>query len=123
MKTSNLTGIALNWAVEKAKGTFWSNGYFHYPKNHPIFTYPYTKETVSYCTEWEHGGPIIDREKINTAYSEFNFYENIEWAWRAYQGDWGKEPMYGPTLLIAAMRCYVASKLGNEVNIPIELNF
>jgi adenine specific DNA methylase Mod len=51
MKTSNLTGIALNWAVEKAKGTFWSNGYFHYPKNHPIFTYPYTKETVSYDTE------------------------------------------------------------------------
>lgn len=28
---------------------------------------------------------------------------------------------YGPTPLIAAMRCYVASKLGDEVEIPEEL--
>jgi hypothetical protein len=28
---------------------------------------------------------------------------------------------YGPTPLIAAMRCYVASKLGDEVEIPAEL--
>jgi hypothetical protein len=27
----------------------------------------------------------------------------------------------GPTALIAAMRCYVASKLGEEIEIPIEL--
>jgi hypothetical protein len=27
----------------------------------------------------------------------------------------------GPTPLIAAMRCYVASKLGDEVEIPSEL--
>jgi len=27
----------------------------------------------------------------------------------------------GPTPLIAAMRCYVASKLGDEVEIPQEL--
>ena len=28
---------------------------------------------------------------------------------------------YGPTPLIAAMRCYVASKLGDEVEVPVEL--
>jgi hypothetical protein len=28
---------------------------------------------------------------------------------------------YGPTPLIAAMRCYVASKIGLEVEIPEEL--
>ena len=27
----------------------------------------------------------------------------------------------GPTPLIAAMRCYVASKLGDEVEVPVEL--
>ncbi len=32
-------------------------------------------------------------------------------------GKWGM----GPTPLIAAMRCYVASKLGDEVDIPEEL--
>ena len=29
--------------------------------------------------------------------------------------------MYGPTMLIAAMRCYVASKLGEEIDVPEEL--
>jgi hypothetical protein len=29
---------------------------------------------------------------------------------------------YGPTPLIAAMRCYVASKLGDEVELPEELS-
>lgn len=28
---------------------------------------------------------------------------------------------FGPTPLIAAMRCYVASKLGDEVEVPEEL--
>jgi hypothetical protein len=28
---------------------------------------------------------------------------------------------FGPTPLIAAMRCYVASKLGDDINIPEEL--
>jgi hypothetical protein len=28
---------------------------------------------------------------------------------------------HGPTPLIAAMRCYVASKLGDEVEVPKEL--
>jgi hypothetical protein len=28
---------------------------------------------------------------------------------------------YGPTPLIAAMRCYVASRLGDEVDVPEEL--
>jgi len=28
---------------------------------------------------------------------------------------------YGPTPLIAAMRCYVASKMGDEIDVPTEL--
>jgi len=28
------------------------------------------------------------------------------------------EDFYGPTPLIAAMRCYVASKMGDEVKLP-----
>jgi hypothetical protein len=28
---------------------------------------------------------------------------------------------YGPTPLVAAMRCYVASQLGDEVDVPDEL--
>jgi hypothetical protein len=36
---------------------------------------------------------------------------------RTYQF-YSNEVAYGPTQLIAAMRCYVASKLGHEVNVP-----
>ena len=35
--------------------------------------------------------------------------------------DKGKYRAYGPTPLIAAMRRYVASKLGDEVDVPEEL--
>lgn len=31
------------------------------------------------------------------------------------------EVIYGPTMLIAGLRCYVASKLGDEVDVPDEL--
>jgi hypothetical protein len=35
--------------------------------------------------------------------------------------NWDANVQYGPTPLIAAMRCYVASKLGDEVEVPDEL--
>ena len=48
MKTSELSGAALDWAVSKAEGMAG-----HYLAN------PY-----SYSTNWIFGGPIIEREKI-----------------------------------------------------------
>jgi hypothetical protein len=72
----------------------------------------------NYSTDWAQGGPIIEREKIATDIPAFN-------------DQWGackKQPpftsacrMYGPTPLIAAMRCLVTSKLGDTVEIPEEL--
>ena len=63
---------------------------------------------------WQTCGPIIERVKIDTAY-EHN-------RWFAYEslGDCC-DPSVGPTLLIAAMRCYVARELGEEVEVPDEL--
>lgn len=57
---------------------------------------------------WEHGGPIIERERIelrNDASGGWNCMGN---------GCYGD----GPTPLIAAMRAYVASKVGAEVELP-----
>lgn len=42
----------------------------------------------------------------------------VQWIKRQ---DWHKHYLCGPTPLIAAMRCFVASKLGDEVEIPEEL--
>ena len=74
-------------------------------------------------TKWEQGGPIIERERMTLN------YENIDGTGQSkayylstlFDDDlegWGQ---CGPTPLIAAMRCYVASKLGDEVEIPDEL--
>lgn len=83
----------------------------------------------SYSTNWAQGGPIIEREEIwwspnDDAVSE----QDIWWCLsthdpvtREEQGLMEQVEGLGPTLLIAAMRCYVASKLGDEVEIPEEL--
>lgn len=74
-------------------------------------------------TEWGDGGPIIDREKISTVYCEPGTTAGDEW--EAYIGcldprrlDNDPADGEGPTALIAAMRAYVASKLGEEVELP-----
>ena len=93
MKTSELTGKALNWAVAECEDVYCFDG-------------SYTPST-----NWAQGGPIIEREGI-----ALYLYGGSEW--NAHVG--GRESV-GPTPLIAAMRCYVASKLGDEVEIPEEL--
>jgi hypothetical protein len=62
-------------------------------------------------TDWSQGGPIIERERISITHQVGR--------WAAQTDD--DLFAYGPTPLIAAMRCYVASKLGDEVEIPEEL--
>ena len=71
--------------------------------------------TFSPSTRWDYGGPIIDRENIGVC-------KNAEEAggWCAAPGCLTTDEIiagmqYGQTPLIAAMRCFVASKLGEEV--------
>lgn len=74
-------------------------------------------------TDWAQGGPIIEREQITIGY-----YAKVRGglgvcATRAKVfDDKGWCLMYGDTPLIAAMRCFVTSKLGKEVDVPDELN-
>ena len=100
MKTSELTGAALDWAVAKCEGLLHDDG--------TVSDYWQPSEL------WEQGGPIIEREKIAV------WHRGDEWPWRAQQSD-TSHLKGGTTPLIAAMRCYVASKLGKEVEIPKEL--
>ena len=90
MKTAELTGAALDWAVSAAQGD---------SDIHP------------YSTDWADGGPIIEREKITLEWTGEN--------WCAYIRH--DEEEFGITPMIAAMRCYVASKLGDNIEIPEEL--
>jgi len=106
MKTSELIGPALDWAVAKADGF----------SNEGLEDFAW-KSVDEYCfsTDWAQGGPIIERE-------EFTVSCEPDGRWHAEIGNstsgwWA----YGPTPLIAAMRCYVASKLGDDIDIPEEL--
>jgi hypothetical protein len=104
MKTMELTGAALDWAVTKCEGFDHSidAGFTEWGMN-------------GWATDWAQGGPIIEREGINLVR-----LESAQWeAWP----DVGMNDQYcrGPTPLVAAMRCYVASKLGDEIEVPEEL--
>ena len=102
MKTSELTGAALDWAVAKCEdGLDWDDDRLCYVTEHGQDFEP--------STNWAQGGPIIERERIGLR-------DDGGDGWAA--DDYISATMHGPTPLIAAMRCYVASKLGDEVEIP-----
>ena len=114
MKVSELTGAALDWAVAKCAGIELIGGRYnrllvdgHMSRGQEMMA-PYKPST-----DWAHGGPIIEREGI-TMWA----FDDV--TWRA-QLDTATDPLEAPTPLIAAMRCYVASKLGDEVEVPEEL--
>lgn len=119
VKTSELNGSALDWAVELANGTHWSmNGYFVF-KNADGTTRTVDRNPEwRYSAEWSQGGPIIEREFIyltgwRTSTKDVRV-ASIETENRSFS-------VMGPTTLIAAMRCFVTMKLGDEVDIPEEL--
>lgn len=70
----------------------------------------------SFCpsSNWAHGGPIIEAEDISIA----PWGENSWAAKVAHAGGAPKFHQYGLNPLLAAMRCLVASKFGDEVDLP-----
>ena len=105
-KTYELSGTALDWAVAKCEGTL------------PASYDDWTQTWPRYSTDWAQGGPIIEREKIQLLPS----ITKCEQPWHSSNpaNDYVSH-QYGPTPLIAAMRCYCCSKLGDVVDIPEEL--
>jgi hypothetical protein len=118
MKTSELTGVALDWAVAKCEGAtdFESDGITLGFKLDGILKVLAAgwAPSMSYhpSTNWAQGGPIIERERLCV-------YDLGGDAWGSDDNLASRSS--GPTVLIAAMRCYVASKLGDEIEIPEEL--
>lgn len=102
-KVNKLIGAELDYAVALAEGC--------------VYGLPGTIHAFSPSTKWSQGGPIIAREKIHWGMSEQDgcmIY--IASIFKQYN-----RPLTGPTELIAAMRCYVASKFGDTVEIPDEI--
>ena len=136
MKTNQLTGHALNWAVAMAEGDKVYRPRLGRPSNWDKEAYladgsddrwvvrvqnprvaHFVDWTYNPSGDWMQGGPIIEREKIGVVTSPDD--ANV-WVGSMLEPDW-KFNCAGTTPLVAAMRCYVASKLGDEVEIPAEL--
>jgi hypothetical protein len=113
IKTSALTGVALDWAVAKCEDV-WVE-YVDDEITQCLLQKPSGRYAPS--TDWAQGGPIIERERL-LIQPELG-KEGAGNAW--YCVAITPHDAYGATPLIAAMRCYVASKLGDEVEVPDEL--
>jgi hypothetical protein len=110
MKTSELTGANLDWAVAQCMGlTVNIDGNMVRLIGQPFDRY---YDFWAPSTDWEQGGPIIERECI-----DLHCINNSLWRADCSTAR-GLVMQNGPTPLIAAMRCYVASMLGEYVEIP-----
>jgi len=127
MKTSELTGAALDWAVAKCEGLeTWSDCC--------QILLVGDDEPYHPSTDWAQGGPIIEREGILLRPLRKDGHP-MNGLWLAMYDDtntgslvrWMNNPWVtckyskGPTPLIAAMCCLVCAKLGVEVKVPEEL--
>jgi hypothetical protein len=118
IKISEATGSAIDWAVAKCMRI----GLGAYEGEMLSLRIQQGIRPTRFSTDWSQGGPIIEREEIGIK-RRAPCMKGEEW--EAMGSITAKGAGYrhavGPTPLIAAMRCYVASKLGEEVNVPEEL--
>lgn len=137
-KVSELEGTLLDAAVAMAEGYVPDANGYRYEKppvlTHGVMVLCYvlpgdSRDDSGYPSrgrfhpsgDWRHGGPIIEREQISIETG----YLALGSEWRAVVGDafagnWPTtKPVFeGPTPLISAMRAYVESKFGDEVDLP-----
>ncbi len=118
VKTSNLSGRALDWAVAYAyygDGVVkLDHGFLIMQPARYIGRNPIHSRMYSPSARWTQGGPIIESERIDV----FSTAGGTGWC---AQSDRRVFTAYGNSPLVAAMRCYVASRLGDEVEVPDEL--
>lgn len=111
VKTSELVGPALDWAVLAAlevngNQSYWKSQMLERPQSY----------TFRPSTDWSQGGPLIDEYDVGLAKMEYG-----DWCAAANCTEVSAFNDTGPTPLIAAMRAIVAAKLGDTVQIPSEL--
>lgn len=126
MKTADLIGPALDWAVARAQG--WTFGPPH--KGHGLDVWrdesgkwvgTLPAQAFKPSTDWGQGGPLIEKYKLTI--------QQVNGIAATFADDTG-EPDYdgrtmriadGVTVLIAACRAIVSAKLGDTVSVPAEL--
>lgn len=121
VKTSELTHNALCYAlcmIEMPHLVWGETIGLHRASNQIVVPELPAPQCYSPFMGWDMFGPIFDRERISI---ECHFDRNEVTAWTLTPEEDGEAHGSGLTPLMAARICYVASQLGNEVDIPDEL--
>lgn len=124
VKTSELTGAVLDWAVAKVEGVAYVKNYIVTTERNLIGELLSSSSVSNYMpsTSWSQGGPLVD--KFNVDFSTQGVDEDGSQLIDATVQDfesmqcWAAE---GDTRLQAMCRAIVLSKLGDEVDVPAEL--
>ena len=127
-----LTGDALDLAVAKCEPDDTVRIYFDEDTGEKLCHDDWDIPEFSPSTDWLQGGAIIERESIFVLREQSGFKGRRLWAATSGASKaiglnddsvklYRDAFYFGPAPLIAAMRCYVASKLGDEVELPKEI--
>lgn len=129
IKTSELEGAALDWAVGMAE----DGGCIVCQGSVPRWKFPGLEASVwagdlelgdierwSPSTDWSQGGPLIEEFNVSTFRIDSETI-GAEFEHRYMQYESQTADAYGSTPLISAMRAIVAAKLGDTVDVPDEL--
>ena len=113
MRVSILSGTELDWAVTVIENPDALKYGLEDWKQRRKYGVKNGEFLFRWSSSWAQGGPIIQREGISIN------YENGQWIATRAEGaavseQWGTSP------LDAAMRCYVAAMLGDDIEIPKE---
>ena len=113
IKVSEATNTQLDWLVAKIEGdeVVWYDKQGRAYERSKWDVDPLYKPT----TNWSQMGPIIERVPLQVGKAQ------ISESFVAYSQNGVSCQQFGNTPLIAAARCYVASKLGEELEVPEEL--
>jgi len=109
-KVSELQGAELDYAVALAVGYSKSDADRFSVRDARGISYYMPSE------DWSTGGPIIEREQL-AIIPVMGGTWSAEYAHQTGGDDWQEYSVDGPTLLIAAMRAFVASRFGAEVDL------
>lgn len=113
VKAGDLTGVAFDWAVALVEKELAELGGQVHVVNGELRVYEdTTDEPWSPLTNWAQGGPIIEWRMVTVGPANCEGYE-------AYPHPKGNQSYWGNTPLEAAMRCVVATAVGDDTELEI----
>lgn len=113
VKTAELVGTALDWAVAHTQECVWPVVYGGKVYHH------IDREYIIYApsTDWAQGGPLLDSMVIGVIHNSRIRPHPFDKGYQAMASHF-IGPSEGHTILIAACRAIVAAKMGDVVQVP-----